>query len=212
MELDGSEETIAAMERMGKSVRPTIRKTFREASRMIVHRIRTQRLSGRPGLREGSGRLKKSFRSRVFDVSGGVIFEVYSGSQYVWLQEKGGVVVAKKARGFLAIPTPAYREARGNKIEPKKSFPEFQIAEINNKLVLVRPEAPTVPTHCLIRSVTVPPRLGAEETFKKSMPDVMKLLAINLNKIVPKSRTMDKISFPFGLGRPIGFVSSPLQR
>lgn len=122
-----------------------------------------KRISGRPGLLNRSGALRRSFGTAVtgeksVDTWVGV---VYSTSEYARIQEYGGTGLPKKSQ-FLTIPLGAARTGAGVTRGGARSFPNtfFAKSKAGNLLMFQRQGKKVVPLFALKKSVSIPARLG----------------------------------------------------
>lgn len=83
------------------------------------------------------------------------------------VHEDGARIVARRAQ-YLTIPLPAALDSRGIPIHPRaRDWPNtfVQKSRRGNLIIFQRQGAAIVPLYVLKREVTLPPRLGVEDTF-----------------------------------------------
>lgn len=152
-----------------------------------------KRLSGRPGLARRTGALARSFQTSItgdkVDDLRGVYF---STSRYAAIHESGGTITGKGK--LLAIPLAAARTSAGVSRYPSPlrqtlpaSFPNgtFVRRSRAGNLILFgkNPDRSITPLFALKQSVTIPPRLGAKETWEKEVvPTIPKTVVTEIEK------------------------------
>lgn len=153
-----------------------------------------RRLSGRPGLARRTGALARSFQTEVTGSKIGDLRGAYfSTSRYAAIHETGGTITGKGK--LLAIPLAAARTAAGVGRYPSPlrqtlpaSFPggTFVRRSRAGNLILfgrtVKGADPT-PLFVLKQSVTIPARLGTQETWEKEVvPTIPKTIVTEIEK------------------------------
>ncbi len=109
---------------------------------------------------------------RVFTSRGGKNLDAVAGGMIVpvpiSVHERGATIRAKRAQ-FLTIPLPAALDARGIPRRPNARAWEntfVQRSKRGNLLIFQRRAGGIVPLYLLKRSVTLPPRLQAQESLE----------------------------------------------
>lgn len=148
------------IDRLATKGRGVTRQGLQKASRKIKQRMIGERLSGRPGLKRGSGATARSVKSRVVGLATTLRIESRIGDRStpgIRIHERGGTIRPKSAKR-LAIPLVG-RGGRGKKARPKV---DFWIENEKGNIVGLQKvgEDGVRPVVVLVPSVIIPKRLG----------------------------------------------------
>lgn len=164
-----------AWDRMLKKSPGYVRQELRRAIGkvgLILGGQMSRRVRGRPGLKNRTGNLKRSYVSTVTEIKGGAQLLVGFGAKYAQLQERGGIVRPVKKK-WLAIPVgPALTAAGVPRYPGPRSVKGLEFRPVSPTLaLLVMPStkegAESVIWYVLKKQVVVPPRLGFFATFRE---------------------------------------------
>jgi len=131
-----------------------------------------KRITGRPGLINRTGALRRSFGTAVtgegsVDTWAGT---VYTTSPYARMQEFGGTQTPKKSQ-FLTIPLASARTGAGASRGGARSFSNtfFAKSKAGNLLMFQKQGKKIVPLFVLKKSVSIPPRLGMRSAWEQDV-------------------------------------------
>lgn len=136
----------------------------------VVNVMRVEPFAG-GNLHTRTAALKRGFHHAVSSTADVLRLIVANSEKYARIQEKGGVVVPKKAKA-LAIPIGEALTGAGVPRYPggPRSVPGlFLLKRAGKNALLVRKDAGggITPLFVLVKSVTIPPRLGFGLRFRK---------------------------------------------
>jgi phage gpG-like protein len=141
-----------------------------------LHRTMVERASGDP-LKRRTGELARSWRFDVKDNLGMPIAEVATSSKYARIHEFGGTITPKKAK-WLTIPLTGNQTGAGvTKQSARAAIAAggfFKRDKDDGKLYLRNGQG--VPLFVLVKSVTIPPRLGFRAKSELAARDLLKSL------------------------------------
>lgn len=201
-----SENTTAALSRLGSQFAPTATREMGRFGQEWVSKLVTQRLSGRPGLNRRTGNLARSFKSRAYQsaVLGGVVLDVQPegpGSEYASIHEFGGIVRPVHSK-YLWIPigdnltskgvarlTPTQARERGGFIINSRRSVGGKVFMGYSTTKAGRKKAGAdnvVPLFALKPWVMVPPRLRARALWSSSMPSLTQRLDTMASQLLAK--------------------------
>lgn len=177
----GSKKRLDALP---KRATKALRAAFKTVGRRFLGRLKTERLSGRPGLNKRTSELARSFQMEIGgDALADLYLKVYTRAKQARIQEKGGVVRPVNSK-YLAIPiggavTPAgvakgsprdfkdtivARSKAGNLIIFQKLGKTKSGKQRTRRFVRAGSDtaerSSVIPLFLLKKEVTIPPRLG----------------------------------------------------
>lgn len=171
------EQFRAAMEKAPVAVFQAVSQSLISSARTFVQGTFVRnRLSGRPGLQTGGGDLRRSFNLAHTgnDLRSFRLVE-FTTSPSAVLHEKGGVVRPRKSK-YLAIPLGEAKTAAGVARASVRSYKDTFVRPSPRRSALVvyqRRGSRSVALFLLLRSVTIPARLGFEAEWRTDQPGRM---------------------------------------
>jgi len=87
--VEGIPELIEQLERVQREFRPEVLKSFEKLNNKFLLDVKINQMSGRPGLREKSGYLKKSFKSKLTNKVNKVSDSIRSNCVYFNVHQYG---------------------------------------------------------------------------------------------------------------------------
>lgn len=175
-----------ALDKFPEKVFKEYKKGGQRVGRRFTGLLVKRRLSGRPGLKRRSGDLARSFRSRVTGNNlDNLILLIFTASKYAPIQEKGGIVTAKRAK-MLAIPlAPALTSAGVARYKSPRDM-NLRVTMRGGKIFLETKTAKSELMYVLKKSVIVPARLGMFKLWERQLPVTAKILVESVNKAIDK--------------------------
>lgn len=153
---------------MADKFMPRLQKTMEVQMEVLDTGFKSRRLSGRPGLREGRGKLKRSFRWSVTQVGNNMIqareYSDYPDPRIPWIHETGGTIRPKKAKA-LAVPIFGTTGKPGD-------YPNLTLIPRKGKppLLVEKRMAEWKPKFVLVKQVRIPARLHFFEEMRSGQP------------------------------------------
>jgi hypothetical protein len=136
-----------------------------------------------------TGMLRRSFKHTVVGTNlNSIALVITSGAKYANIQEHGGVVKAKPGKA-LAIPLAPAKTAAGvarwTGPRDPEAPPMFMLKTGGAPLLVGsgKSEGMLIPYYILLKSVRIPPRLGARITMENRLPLIIKGLAAAAGKV-----------------------------
>jgi hypothetical protein len=175
------EEVASALDRAGPRIAARLRANLLAYLQGFAMRVPPllMRRAGPAGLRSRSGTLANSFQAAELPGASDEEWagSVYTRAPYARLQEFGGTVTPKRAK-YLTIPLDAAKTRAAGQVRGyARSWPGITFVrrlDDGRLCVFVRKgqgkRAREIPIFLLVRSVTVPPRLGFREAWDADAP------------------------------------------
>ena len=141
------------------------------------------RLNGRPGLKRETGKLIRSFK--VTPITGpkkGRELSMVTDSVYAPIHELGGVISPRNGK-FLAIPIGARRGT-----SPRDTPNGFFVKTSRGNLMYGTSNGDTfIPLFLLKETVTIPPRMGLLDMFKRHERQIVRDMQAAVNQAISRT-------------------------
>jgi hypothetical protein len=172
------EQFQRAMDRAPKALLDAFDPAMRRHARGFLQgTLVRQRLSGRPGLMNRTGGMRRSFNFEVTNADrlDSWTLTEFSNHPGARIQEYGGTITGKP---WLAIPLPAARTAAGASRGSLRSFKNtfFAKSKAGNLLLFQRNGKSITPLFVMKSSVTIPARLGFGAAHAADQPPRVEVL------------------------------------
>lgn len=157
-------EVLTRLAANEKGIRSAIRGGATEGAGRFLEKIRTEQMSGRPGLNKISGGFQKSWGANITIYGDDVSVTVGSSHIASKIHQYGGTIRPVRAK---ALTIPIHPSARG---KAARDFSDLFLLRTSKGAFLMRGgrgKAKPQLMYVLKKSVTIPKRLWVLESFKK---------------------------------------------
>jgi len=157
---------MAALAKAPEKTKLAMRRAMHKTTQTWVGRAKAERFTGTTGprsLHTRTGRLVRSLVAKVEEVPSGIVGRIGSNVVYAPTHEFGATITPKRSQ-YLTIPLAAAKTAAGvARFASAKQVPGliFLTRPGRNPLLVQRDgRGGVIPYYVLVKSVTIPPRLG----------------------------------------------------